>query len=202
MKPATAVWWINLLRTFKWAVSIMIKHKATPRYAKALFDLSLKMNVLDAVHSDMLSLETAIKVSAKFTNFLQDRELTVKTQDSILNELFKGKIDPLTHRFILFLSKKKRLELLKQICEAFATLYQRHKNIVNLTIVSAHALAADQVRALTERMKVKLQKDVHTTQAVDPQLIGGFKLLINDNVSDFSLQALLEKFKNSIIFSY
>ena len=180
----------------------MIKHKATPRYAKALFDLSLKMNVLDAVHSDMLSLETAIKVSAKFTNFLQDRELTVKTQDSILNELFKGKIDPLTHRFILFLSKKKRLELLKQICEAFATLYQRHKNIVNLTIVSAHALAADQVRALTERMKVKLQKDVHTTQAVDPQLIGGFKLLINDNVSDFSLQALLEKFKNSIIFSY
>lgn len=41
------------------------------RYAKALIDLAKELNQMDAVREDMMTIQSAIKVSRDLRNFLQ-----------------------------------------------------------------------------------------------------------------------------------
>lgn len=178
----------------------MLKHKASKRYAQALFNLARQEEHLEAVYKNLTALQGAIGESAAFAAFLQNAGVAAAVHENIF-KTFHDKLHPLTFRFLNFLIKKRRLPLLPQVLDVFTELYQTHSNIVNLNIVSARPLSKEQVENLTKRMQNRLKKEILATQTVSPELIAGFRLQVDGTIYDYSVKALLEKFKNNVVLS-
>ena len=179
----------------------MAETKTAKRYSKALFDLAIELDRLDLIKDDLANLGTFLEESTELSRFLVDPLLPLKKKESIFKELFTSKIDPLALRFILFLIEKKRIDLLQKCCGTFETLYLEFKGILRVRVFAAKNLTKDQLASIKTRLKEKLKKEIEIDLLLDSKLLGGFKIVVGDQVYDFSLKAQLQKIKHSIIYS-
>ena len=177
----------------------MAKTKVARRYAKALFDLALEKGRLDSVWDDLGSLHSIIQESVKLSHFLQDPLLPVERKSSIFSILLKDKLDTLSFQFVLFLVEKKRINLLQACCVSFDELYYDYKGILKVSIISAKELSAVQIDAINNNLKANFDKKIESSVVVNPSLLGGFKIIVGDQVLDFSLGTQLQRIKHNII---
>ena len=169
------------------------------RYAKALFDLSQENQKLEAVHSDLQTLENIIQSSKELNAFLQNPVISFHQREKILDSLFKNKISDLTHRFLNFLVQKKRINILLTICKGFEDLYLKNKNIARVNITSSGTISEGQVQAICQYLKTKLKKDIEATVDKNQSILGGLKIQIGDLIYDYSLRTQLDKFRENIL---
>lgn len=169
------------------------------RYAKALFELSTDEQATDHVHNDLLQLSTVCRESAEFKQFISNPIISRGRKEEILTELFRSRVKPLTLNFLLFLARKSRLELLPAICEAFEGLYLSSNNILQASVLSKVPLSKDQMEQIGAKFKKITQKNIETLQNINKNMLGGFKVQINDTVYDYSIESKLKKFKSAIL---
>ena len=177
----------------------MILNPAAKRYAQALFNLSEEKSDLEAVHRDLQALAEVIKGSEEFRLFLSAPVIPAHKREEVLKNIFEKKVAPLTVEFLLFLEKKRRLNLLDEIIGAFHELYRNAKDILPVDISSSVPLTAAQINTITHHLKLKMRKDVEPQVHVDPAMLGGIKIKIGYVVHDYSFSHQLEKFKKSLM---
>ena len=175
-----------------------MSHLAAKRYAKALFDLANEQNQIDSIYKDIQSLFEIIQSSTDLVRFLKDPLIPLKTQQSILRQIFESKVESLTLRFLIFLAEKDRLNLLKEICESFEEIYFDHKGIVRAKITAFGELSKTQLSDLVHHLKLKLRKEIQPQLIIDRSILGGLKIQIADDIQDFSFLTQLEKIKKQL----
>ncbi|MBP9853283.1 MAG: F0F1 ATP synthase subunit delta [Candidatus Omnitrophica bacterium] len=169
------------------------------RYAKALFETAKEANQIDDIHNDLHEISILCQASEDFRRFISSPIITVAQKKNLLTEVFQGRLKPQTFNFLLFLIDKDRLELVKHICTAFESLYLSSKDILHATIQSKVALSETQVNQITEKFKKIRNKNIETQQTIQENMLGGFKVQINDMVYDYSIDSKLKKFKSAIL---
>ncbi len=177
----------------------MAESNVAKRYAKALFDLAIETNRLDAVCEDMRALRTILAQTPALARFLDDPLMKPERREVILRAIFESDLEALVFRFMLFLEAKHRMAILADTCSAVDALYDEHKGILKVSVISARELAADQVTAIEERLHQLTDKTIETRVTIDPALLGGFKVILGDRVLDFTLQRQLSNIKRKII---
>lgn len=147
-------------------------------YTKALMDAAAKKDEQVVVAQDVM------QVKAKFfdENFLD--ELQFIANETGVNEFYRGQetaklLGPfqstVVPKFIVFLSKKKRLQALKQICQEFVAELYRSESIAPVKVRCAARLSEDQLEAIKEKMKAKTgSENIKLIVEVDAGLLGGF----------------------------
>jgi len=122
-----------------------MSYSIAKRYAQALFDLSCKTNDCEAVSQDLLIIQKLINESDEFVTFLHNPVIPLNTRWTILEDILKNKVGPLSRRFIRFLNVKNRLTLLGDICQVFEELYLELNDVLRVNITSSMALNNNQV---------------------------------------------------------
>lgn len=107
------------------------------RYAKALLHFAIQNNALDTVHSDVLTLQSAIKGSPDLALCIKSAAIQEGKKIRIYKMLFEGKISNITLNFFLLIAKKSRSKLIPFILNAFIVQYKAYKNIVSVDITTA-----------------------------------------------------------------
>src|SRR6185369_1945696 len=97
------------------------------RYAKALFDLSLELNQLEAVKNDMDQL--AAVQNAELNRILFSPVIKNAKKVAIFNAVFGEHISQLTKSFFNLVFDKGRDVVFREIIEAFYTEYRKYKKI-------------------------------------------------------------------------
>jgi len=177
----------------------MTSSHAAKRYARALFSLSQEKEVLVAVTEDLESLRKLLDESDDFQAFLDHPLIPPTQRRAAINALFQGRVTALTLGFMLFLEEKRRLDIFRQIADAFETTVNRHRARVNVAITAAAPLEEDQVAAICAQLRVRTGMDVQAEVQVNPDLIGGFRIKIEDEIIDFSLMTQLQNLKQKLI---
>jgi F-type H+-transporting ATPase subunit delta len=80
-------------------------------------------------------------------------------------------------------------------------LYDDELGILRATAVSAVPLDANQQKALAQRLSDRMDARVILTCSVDPDLIGGLRVLIGDQVFDSSIHTQLDTLKKRLIYA-
>ena len=137
--------------------------------------------------------------SKEFAYFIEHPLLTTEIRRSGLNQLLKNKVDPITLQFLLFLERKKRLSIVSIIAAEFDENYYDYKGIIKTTIICASALDPEQKNLIKARLEDKFNKKIETEEIIQPELLGGFKVIVGDRVLDFSLRTQLHRTKLNII---
>lgn len=177
----------------------MAHSKAAQRYAKAIFDIATEKGALEVVKSDFEALNTAANESIEFQSFLQAPLLKSETRIEILKALFAEKLNALTFEYLLFLESQKRTEILGELAAAFLSRYEELNNIQNITVTSAFAMETTQLDSIKAKLNAKLNKEIVAEVNVDPELIGGFRVQVGDQVKDLTVKTQLAVLQASIV---
>jgi F-type H+-transporting ATPase subunit delta len=170
------------------------------RYAKSLLDLAREENKLDRVLEDVKSFQAASK-NRDFYLLLKSPIVNARKKLSILDALFLGKYDEMTMAFLRILVNKGREPYLPEVAEEFITQYKKIKHITTVKVTTAQPMTAAALKALEAKLMASdtTATSVEIETAVNPELIGGFVLEMDDKIYDASVAQKLEDVKRSLL---
>lgn len=161
------------------------------RYAKSLIDLAIETKQLEEVRKDMLLVKQVCDSNSDFVTLLQSPVVKTDKKIAIFNGVFGKNISKTTTAFLNLLAAKRRENYLSGIASSFDEQYKLYKNITTVKVSSAVALDAKLKKDILDLVKKNATGEIELIEKVDPSLIGGFVLTINDKQVDQSVKRKL-----------
>ena len=170
----------------------MSNHRVASRYAKSILELSLEKGQLEGVVEDFRNLASMGKSNRELGLVLSNPVLTSDKKLKVLKALFSKKCNPITATFFEIVSRKNRESVLLAIAKEFVTQYNLYKSIQVAEISTTTPLTDSQRNQLITLVKeISGMKEVNLEEKINPSLIGGFVLKVNDRQLDESLSSKL-----------
>lgn len=160
-------------------------------YAEAVFKLAKAKDALPA-WSGMLQLAAAIAADERIRALIGNPQVPAKRLGELLLDLCGDKLTDEGRNFIVLLAENGRIEILPEVSELFEQLKIRQEGVLDAKITSAFAMSDTQLRDLVADLEVRFKRKIEAKVSIDPELIGGVKVEIGDEVLDASVQAKLE----------
>ncbi|GAB4329784.1 MAG: ATP synthase F1 subunit delta [Calditrichia bacterium] len=177
----------------------MVASRVTQRYAKALFELAKEQQALDTVASDLDIIRAALDSTPEFRRMLVSPVVKSAEKAGVFEKLFAKKVSALTYNFLRLLLHKKRENLLPDLLDAFAAMLDAEHGILRGELFTAHPFTDQQVKDLKKRLDKYTGKDVVLSQTVQPELLGGFVVRLQDMVIDSSIKNQLERMREKFL---
>ena len=169
------------------------------RYSKALFEVALERNKIEAVLDDLKMIQSLLISNKDLKNLMLNPLISTKKRISLIAALFKGRFDPLTFDFLNLICDKKRTAFLNEIGEKFSDRVLMYRGITPGVIRSAKELSSGQREQIEKKVELLTGKEILFTEEIDRSLIGGFIVKIRDTVIDLSVKGQLEKLRHKFV---
>lgn len=172
--------------------------KSASRYAKALLDLAIEQNKLEVVSNDMQSLVAVGNESKDFLVFLSSPVIKVDKKIEVFSALFAS-FDQLTISFVNLIIKNRRENILPAIADSFVKLEKEHKGIVPVQVISSIPLNEETKTTILGKISSLVAgRKVELTEEVDPSLLGGFIVRLDDKQIDASVSNQFNNLKQRL----
>ena len=112
-----------------------------------------------------------------------------------LKEAKENEVDLVFKNFYSILLRNNDLKLVNKIIEKIEEIDKEERGVVEVEVTGAKEIDKD----LVSKLRNLIGKKVEIREKVDPGLIGGLKIQINDLLIDGSIKAKLNKLKQSLI---
>lgn len=168
------------------------------RYAEAIFTVAQQNGAVEQIDTDLASITAMLGSNADLNRLWMHPVVSADDKKQIVRDLFAGKVHPMTLNLLQLLFDKKRGMLIHQVQKAFRDRFNALRRRATVKVTSAMPLDAGLEDALRNQLSAQLQKDIQMETAVDPSLIGGMVLQIEDKVIDNSLRGRLEALAHSM----
>ena len=159
-------------------------------YAEAAFALARDRNELP-VWSGMLRLLTQIVGDARVAGALDHPKLTAGDKESLLLSIAGDKLTREGRNFVRVLVEADRVGVLPQIRAHFEARKDEAEGVAKATIESAQPLSEAQLAGLTASLEKHFGRTIEATVSVNPELIGGARIVVGDKVIDGSVRSKL-----------
>ncbi|MEI6575229.1 MAG: ATP synthase F1 subunit delta [Bacteroidota bacterium] len=171
-----------------------MKHsKVSIRYAKALFDLCLEQKILEQGLQDMMLVSEVYNENRELRLLLDSSIVNPEKKVSILQEIFKQNVSATVLGFLTILARKRRENNLEEISFEFIHFYKEHFKIKDIVVRSAQALDEATRQRIAALILNKTGYTAEFIEEVDPSLIGGFVLKMDDMTLDSSISRELKR---------
>jgi len=161
----------------------------TARYVEALFQLALERGSLEVVGADVQRMGAELSVP-EVAAFLADARVTSGEKISHLEPLLAS-LDESVANFVRLLFGKDRGEVLAEVGEAFRLRVLEHRGATEGRVESARSLDPAQMDELAAAIGQQLGKEVVLKNEVDPGLVGGARVFVDNRMIDNSVQGRL-----------
>jgi F-type H+-transporting ATPase subunit delta len=161
-------------------------------YAVAVYRLAKEKNAL-AKWSDMLSFAAAVAADAQMQAYINDPKIASEDLERVFLAVGKDKLDEPAINLIKLLVEYGRLALLPDVAAAFEELKAQDEGVLEAEITAAAKPSDAEVSNVVARLQAKFGKKVEASVKVDPEIIGGIKIVIGDTVIDASVRGQLQE---------
>ena len=161
-------------------------------YAVAAFKLAKEKNTL-AQWSEMLGFAAAVAADPRMQAYIENPEITGVELEKTFLEIVGNKLDETGKNMIKLLVEYRRLDLLPEVAAAFEELKSQDEGVLEAEITAATMPTDAEVKALVKRLESKFGKKIEANVKVDPEIIGGVKMLVGDTVIDASVRGQLQE---------
>lgn len=170
------------------------------RYAKSLLELSQEKGSTEAVFSDMKLFNEVCESNKALVSMLRSPVVPGDKKKAVLDKAFYG-FNALTSLFVSTVVRKSREAYLPLIAREFISQYNRLNNIVPATVVTAVELDANGYNNIKAELEKKTGKSIELKTVVDPSIIGGLVVRMEDSLYDASLANKLKKIKKELVLN-
>ena len=166
-------------------------------YAVAAFKFAKEKNAL-AKWSDMLCLASAVNSDEVLSAVIKDPKVDGQVLQDAFLKVCGTKLDKNGQNMIKTLIEYKRLSILPAISSAFEDLKAADEGSIDAQIVAAVKPTAAVTKDLVKKLEAKFCKKVTAAVVVDPDIIGGMKIIVGDSVIDASIKGQLQNLAYSL----
>lgn len=174
--------------------------RVSSRYAKSLLDLAIEQGSLESAYADMLLISKTCLNSRDLVVMLKSPIIKTDQKINILDAIFKNKVSELTIKFVNIITSKKREYLLDEIAHSFVHQYKVLKHTSVAVVTTAMPLTAEQSKAIEAIVAEHFGGNIEIESHVDPEIIGGIILRVDDKQVDASVISKLRELKK--VFSH
>ena len=172
-------------------------------YGEALYTLALEEGLTTVIGEELSALEQSFRAEPDFIRLLSTPNLSVQERCNILDDSFRGKVQPYVLNFLKILTEKGYMRHFFDCCKAFEESYNRDNGILPVTAITAVSLNPAQAEKLTDKLCQITGKQVKLHNRVDPNVLGGVRLdydgkRLDDTVSH-RLDAVRGLLKNTVL---
>ena len=165
------------------------------RYAQALYDLSVEMSNTEDICNDIKNIQEVVCKNKELKKILESSIISSDKKQNILQAIFQKNICETTYRFFSLLVKKRRETQLLLICSQFIKIYLKNHNIKEAFITTAQPLSDEMVAYIKSYLETDSPFQYLLHLSVEPKIIGGLVIHIDDFYYDASILAKINKLK-------
>ena len=172
-------------------------------YGLALYDLAKSEALTDRILKELDILRQSFEAEPEFLKLLGTPSLTKQERCRILDDSFRGRIQPYLLNFLKILTEKGYIRHFFHCCDAYRQQYNRDNGILPVTAVTAVAMTGSQQLRLKEKLEALTGKTVELHCRIDPNCMGGVRLdydgkRVDDTVAH-RLNGIRSVLKNTVL---
>ena len=169
-------------------------------YASAILDAADKhgqtqevLEQMEALIDEVLGRETIFAV------FLGSAVISREHKRAALRHVFEGKVNEVLYHSLLVINDHNRLGVLRQVAVLMRELYEQRAGRMRVETTAAATLDDEQREKLCRELREKFGREPVLFVRVDPELLGGLIVKVDDWVYDGSVRARLERLQNQLV---
>jgi F-type H+-transporting ATPase subunit delta len=162
----------------------MLNKSVARRYAEAFFSIAREAKQVDEFELELDKVMEIIEGTENLKDYLAHLLIPAKAKKEVIGKIFAGNISQVTLNFLMMIIDKRREAYIPVIVEEYKELADEARNIMKAQLISAQEVSADEMKVLAEKLSVSTGKTVQLQQTVDPALIGGIKIRMQDQIID------------------
>ena len=167
------------------------------KYASALYELALENNQLDIYQEQIRFVLNSLNENKEFFDVLNSKFLSIKEIHEIIEKTFIGvEIDIIS--LLKIIVENHRVEILRDVLISFNSMCNSYKGITEGILYSAFDLDKNTISDIESAIGLKEKRKVSLIFKIDPSLIGGVKVVINNHIYDGSVKNKLSEMKQSL----
>lgn len=170
------------------------------RYARALVKYVRETGNGEQVSSQAQTLVRTFEAVPDLQRMMDARDMISSTKKrQLLQAALGGNVHPDLDRFLALVIRNGRAGYIKDILRSFVRMYQESIGIHHARLTASEEPSAELVQRIKELVLQKTGRDVEVDVVVDPSLIGGFVLDIDDYLLDASVKRQLDLIREQFI---
>lgn len=167
------------------------------RYALAMFDICIEKDKLGFVLECVKTLKNLIIKDKEILSYFSSKFVSLTEKETFIDKTF-SLLDEDLRTFLKIIIKNHRSYYLLDILTSFISIGNEKLNILEGNVVTTIKLEEHKIKEIEDALSIKLKQKVELENIVDPKIIGGVKVVINDRVYDGSIKSRLESLKNNL----
>ena len=170
----------------------------TSRYAEALYSLKKDENSLESSQKEIKELIKVLKENPDFLVLLTSSYKEFEEKEQIIDKVFIG-VDEEIKTLIKIVVKNHRGQYLTEIFENYNSLVNEYRGVLEGLVYSTEPLSESQLAKLNSAIGKIETRPVELKNIIDPSLIGGVKVVINDHIYDGSIKRHIDDMKIALL---
>ena len=165
-------------------------------YAEALFKTAASDLAAAAVWLDELA---GIAANVELQQYAGQPSVTAVQTFEVISGVAQTKLPQAANNFLRAVIENGRISVLPEIASQFRTLKNAQTGSSDATVYSAFALDDVALADLAATLEKRFGKKLNFKLELEPELIGGVRVVVGDEVLDTSVKARLEQMKVALI---
>jgi F-type H+-transporting ATPase subunit delta len=146
----------------------------------------------DALETELFSFGRLVADNAELRDALSDPVRSVEDKQALVSQLLEGRATAATVR-LAQQSVTGSYRTVALAVEDYQNIAARHRERLVATVRVAHGLSEDDERRLAEALQGQYGRPVHLNTLIDPDVIGGMRVEIGDDVIDGTVSNRLDE---------
>jgi F-type H+-transporting ATPase subunit delta len=159
-------------------------------YAEALFKAGG-----NAAAAEQVSALAAVAGDAQLRQYAGNPKVEAGQVYDLMAAVVKTPLSSQVGNFLRAVLDNGRLDALPEIAAQFHALVSAQSGVSDATVYSAFAIDATQLDGVVATLEKRFGKKLNASVVVQPELIGGIRVVVGDEVLDTSVKARLEQMK-------
>jgi len=169
------------------------------RYARALFQMAQEQSCDNAVYDGLAHFaHNYLLAIAQFNDVLADPIVDRGEKVKLLEMAVGDHMHDTLKQFITFVADQKREDKMFLIAMKYMEMYRQKHNILNTQVTTATELPESTINDIKAFIKQTFGAEAEMEVTIDPNLIGGFILDIENTRMDASVAGQLNALKNRL----
>ena len=169
------------------------------RYARALFQTAQEQGCENAVYDGLTRFaHNYLLAIAQFNEVLADPIVAQEEKVKLLEMAVGDPLHDTLKQFITFVAEQKREDKMFLIAMKYMEMYREKHNILSTQVTTATELTEESYEKIKAFIKQTFDADAEMEVHIDPSLIGGFILDIENTRMDASVAGQLNALKNKL----
>jgi F-type H+-transporting ATPase subunit delta len=168
------------------------------RYARALFNVAKKGNVIESVESDLDLVAGLLSRERKFKDFLYSPRVGRDEKLKLLERVFSDRVTAITMKALRLILSKNRHRMFPDLREQYVSLRREFGNVLYAEVASSTHLDDNTRKRILAKLESASGKRVEAEFRMDKTLIGGVKVSYGNYVLDGTIRGGLRRLRDQL----